>query len=309
MKTTTIRWVSLALIVLGLVAALIGAGFMGSSTVPRNKAYVFSLPNQANRYVRITVGLLASGIINISFQADSSIRVYVMTEAQHTEFLQTGNLNALDSGGGTSGLMSTAVPTGGTYYVEIGHGPGYETTAQSGSLRLHVDGTDPTLFLLGLATFTGGLITLVVGVRSRWVAKKRTLAISPPPAPTWMGAGPPVPPPGAWVAAVSAPQTGPSPPASSAGPAVGVPAPGTILLTVENRTGADETVQILAEGSEVASLTVPAGTTQHVSVALRAPPAAELPSSLEIVTREGRRWRQDLVVGPGATATAAIRLE
>src|SRR5204863_83971 len=82
--------------------------------------YTFSLPSQANRYQRIQVSILAAGSIEVTYQSDYVITVWVMTEAQHAQFLQTGQAQGLGQDTGISGRLTTALPSGGTYFVSIG---------------------------------------------------------------------------------------------------------------------------------------------------------------------------------------------
>src|SRR5439155_991249 len=192
--------------------------------------------------------------------------VWVMTEAQHAEFLQTGQAQGLGQDTGTSGRLTTALPSGGTYFVEIGHGSGYETMAETGVVRLSLSGLDPTLSVGGLGCVVGGTILAVVGFLYRGVAKKREATMSPFYGPGGVGAagypGTQYPWPGADVA----------PP-----PGIGVPSTGTILLTLENPTSAEETVRILIDDSEVATLTIPAGATQRASLPIGISPGPATP--------------------------------
>src|SRR5947208_15302158 len=240
MKTTTLRNLSFVVMVLGLLLVLGGVSLFVAANGPRDRAYTFSLPNQANRYQRIQVNILTAGSINVTYQSDYVITVWVMTEAQHAEFIQTGQAQGLGQDTGTSGGFTAALPSGGTYFVEIGHGSGYETTAEAGVVRLSLAGLDPTLFSGGLGCVVGGTILAVVGLLYRGVAKKREATMSPFYGPGGVGPagypGPHYPWPGAAVA----------PP-----PGIGVPSTGTILLTLENPTSAEETVRILIDGAEI----------------------------------------------------------
>src|SRR5438132_6633431 len=179
MKTTTLRNLSFVVMVLGLLVVLGGVSLFVAANGPRDRAYTFSLPNQTNRYQRIQVSILTAGSIEVTYQSDYVITIWVMTEAQHAEFLQTGQAQGLGQDTGTTGRITTALPSGGTYFIEIGHGAGYETTAEAGVVRLSLSGLDPTLFYGGLGCVVGGTILAVVGFLYRGVAKKREATMSP----------------------------------------------------------------------------------------------------------------------------------
>ena len=292
------RNLSFVVLVLGLLLVFGGVSLFVAANGPRDRAYTFSLPSQANRYQRIQVSILTAGSIEVTYQSDYVITVWVMTEAQHAQFLQTGQAQGLGQDTGTSGRLTTALPSGGTYFVEIGHGSGYETTAETGVVRLSLSGLDPTLSVGGLGCVVGGTILAVVGFLYRGVAKKREATMSPFYGPGGVGAagypGTQYPWPGAAVA----------PP-----PGIGVPSTGTILLTLENPTSAEETVRILIDDSEVATLTIPAGATQRASLPIGISPGPATPTSLEAVTAGGKRLQQSVILVPGGAVPVSLRLK
>src|SRR5216117_4544295 len=81
MKTTTLRSLSYVVLVLGLLLVLGGVSLFVAANGPRDRAYTFSLPSQANRYQRIQVSILTAGSIDVTYQSDYVITVWVMTES------------------------------------------------------------------------------------------------------------------------------------------------------------------------------------------------------------------------------------
>jgi len=130
------------------------------------------------------------------------------------------------------------------------------------------------------------------------VAKKREATMSPFYGPGGVGAagypGTQHPWPGAAVA----------PP-----PGIGTPSTGTILLTLENSTSAEETVRILIDGSEVATLIIPAGATQRASLPIGISAGPATPTSLEAVAAGGKRLQQSVALVPGGAVPVSLRLE
>src|SRR5205809_7015705 len=102
-----------------------------------------------------------------------------MTEAQHAQFLQTGQAQGLGQDTGTSGRLTTALPSGGTYFVEIGHGSGYKTTAETGVVRLSLSGLAPTLSVGGLGCVVRGTMLALVGLLDRRVSTTRYATMPP----------------------------------------------------------------------------------------------------------------------------------
>ena len=298
MKATTLRSLSFVVMVMGLLLVLGGASLLVSASQARHFSYTFILPAQATRYQHIQINVLTAGAIDVSFESNYAITIWVMTEAQHTQFLQTGQAQSIGQDTGTSGGFTAALPSGGTYFVEIGHGSGYETTAETGVVRLSLSGLDPTLSVGGLGCVVGGTILAVVGFLYRGVAKKREATMSPFYGPGGVGVagypGTQYPWPGATVA----------PP-----PGIRAPSTGTILLTLENPTSAEETVRILIDGSEVATLTIPAGATQRASLPTGISAGPATPTSLEAVTAGGKRLQQSVTLVPGGAVPVSLRLE
>ena len=299
MKATTLRSLSFVVMVMGLLLVLGGASLLVSASQARHFSYTFILPAQATRYQHIQINVLTAGAIDVSFESNYAITIWVMTEAQHTQFLQTGQAQSIGQDTGTSGGFTAALPSGGTYFVEIGHGSGSETTPETGLVRLGVSGLDPTLFSGGLGCIVGGTILAVVGFLYRGVAKKRE-ATAPP---LWYG------PRGAVAAGFPGLQYPESWAAVAPPPGIGVPSTGTILLTLENPASAEETVRILLDGSEVATLTVPAGTAQRVSLPTRISAGPATPTTLEAVTAGGKRLQQSVALAPGGAVPVSLRLE
>ena len=92
-------------------------------------------------------------------------------------------------------------------------------------------------------------------------------------------------------------------------PGIGVPSTGTILLTLENPTSAEETVRILIDDSEVAKLTIPAGATQRASLPIGISVGPATPTSLEAVTAGGKRLQQSVILVPGGAVPVSLRLK
>lgn len=83
---------------------------------------------------------------------------------------------------------------------------------------------------------------------------------------------------------------------------------GTILVTLENPSGAREDGQLLLNGEAFATLTVPAGETGRATLRARVDSPARATVALEAVTGGGRRARQDVSVEAGATTPVSLRI-
>jgi hypothetical protein len=228
------RTASIVLLIIGILVALIGLAVLLGSFGPRNGFYLIDLPAQANHYERITVHVLTGGTVSVDWQSIYPVSIYVMTEAQHTQLLQTGQASGINQASGTSGSFVTNLPSGGTYYVEVVHGSGYESTAETGTINVSVAGIEPTFFSAGIAALASGVVLAILGAYYHGVAKRRAATEPPPytPWPTqpWGYYGPPLPGSGTapmtqYPAQTSPPTTPPPPPV----PPSGGPAPGADL--------------------------------------------------------------------------------
>lgn len=296
----------------GIVAALIGLGILFASFGPTTHPLIFTLTAGANHYVRYQFSVVTGGTVSGSFSAYSgTVNVWVMTDAQHTAFISGGTLSYLSASSGSNGTFSATLPSGGTYFVETGHGSGYETTVQTGTEEVTIDALPTTPFVASMAVI--GLGAVLLGIGLWWRTKP------PRPAFTWSTPPPYLPPgaygPGPMQGGIGIPPS--SPPGWAAGPPMTAPpggAPvlgtvlGTLLVTVENGSGTDETVEILANGVSTATLQVAGGASGQASLRVQVPSGYGLTVVVEAVSRGGRRAQQAVFIGSVDPAHVSLRL-
>ncbi|HYM40241.1 MAG TPA: hypothetical protein VEY12_08890 [Thermoplasmata archaeon] len=289
---------------IGIVVALIGAGLLVSGAPPWTRYGVFTLIPGSNHFTRYEIDVFSGGTVSVTFSVTSSgtVNVWVMTDAQHTAFLATGVLNYLAADSGSSGTFSATLPTGGTYFVETGHGSGYENLNETGLHTIVVNAWAAGAVDLALGAFVVAAVLVLIGLYLRTRPQKvRGYAVPPPYVPAQYPPYPGYPPyagspPGTpWAAAPGVPAAAP-------------PGMGAILVTLENRSAADENVQILVNGTPAVSLTVPAGKTGQAHVRAPAAPPPGSPVHVEVVTGSGARASQDVVVAAEGSAQVSLRI-
>ncbi len=310
------------LLVIGIVTVVIGLLGLAVSAAPRNERWTISLPALPGHYERVTEAVLAGGSIALTFTADSPVTIYIFTDAQHTAFLQSGYAASVAQDTGTSGSLSADLPGGGTYYIEVTHASGYDTSTANGLLTVAVTGVAPAPFYVGVAGLLVGVLLVFAGMRFGSGAKKGSASGPhpmdyPPPytAPSWPpysmvpGTENVMNPYGAYM---SLPQAAPQPsvfppPVGMVPPAV-PPGTGGILATVENRSAGDENVQVFVDGVPAVSLTIPAGRTGQAHLRAPAGPPPGRIVHVEIVTSSGGRGGQDVIVASETTVQLLMRI-
>ncbi len=293
----------IVLLAVGIVAALIGVGVLAAGFAPQMHPLFFAISAGANHYVRYQFSVVTGGSVSGTFTADSgTVNIWVMTDAQHTAFITTGSLSYLSATSGASGAFSADLPSGGTYFVETGHGSGYESTTQTGTEDVTINALPTSPFVTSIVIIAVGAILLGVGL---WLRTKpaRPAAIwsTPPP---YMPAGAYYPPPMPGVAPPGPPGWAPPAPLPAA-----VPLIGTVLVTVENGSATDETVDLLANGVSVGTLQIVAVGSSQSTVRVQLLSAYGATVALEAVSRSGRRAQQSVFVAPQGTAQATLRIQ
>src|SRR2546428_530682 len=166
----------IVLLAVGIVAALIGVGVLAAGFSPQTHPLFFAISAGANRYVRYQFSVVTGGSVSGTFTADSgTVNVWVMTDAQHTAFIATGTLTYLSATSGASGAFSADLPSGGTYFVETGHGGGYESTVQTGTEDVTINALPTSPFVTSVVIIAVGAVLLGVGL---WWRSRRYPAVA-----------------------------------------------------------------------------------------------------------------------------------
>jgi len=288
----------IVLLAVGIVAGLIGVGVLAAGFTPQTHPLFFAISAGPNHYVRYQFSVVTGGSVSGTFAADSgTVNVWVMTDAQHTAFIATGTLTYLSATSGASGAFSADLPSGGTYFVETGHGSGYESTVQTGTEDVTINALPTSPFVTSIVIIAVGAVLLGVGLWWRTKpARPAAIWSTPPP---YMPAGAPPP--------SGLPQWAPGSPVTPLPAAV--PLIGTVLVTVENGSATDETVDLLANGVSVATLQVVAVGSSQSTVRVQLFSAYGATVALEAVSRSGRRAQQSVFVAPQGTAQATLRIQ
>src|SRR2546428_6467228 len=192
----------IVLLAVGIVAALIGIGVLAAGFSPQTHPLYFAISAAPDHDVRCQFSVVTGGGVSGTFVADSgTVNVWVMADAQHTAFIAPGTLTYLSATSGASGAFSADLPSGGTYFVETGHGGGYESTVQTGTEDVTINALPTSPFVTSIVIIAVGAVLLGVGLWWRTKpARPAAIWSTPPPylppgafypPPTPGGVGPP----------------------------------------------------------------------------------------------------------------------
>ena len=316
-----------ARILLVLAAVLLAGGLfaLAYGSTPATAESTEPIPSGWVYYAELHRAVLAGGMIEGTWQCvnGTPVQVLVYNDADYGAFVSGENRTALYDRTAVNGTISLSVSGFDTYHVVFQHGAGYENTSQFVSVDLTTTGADPTFTIGGvLAVLLAAVFIVVAARRARkseapsGILPSRATIRAPPPtpeAPRTSGDAyrvpPPLPRPPSGSASRPAPAAAPPPAATEASPASGAGMPvGTVVVTVENRTGADARMDLVVNGSPVTSLTVPAGQSYELSVSARLSSLFGSTVTVEAVMANGRRVRGGVFVGAGGTAPLALRI-
>jgi hypothetical protein len=309
--------------ILSMVYAALPAGTQGTIPLPPGSA-------GAEYYSYYSFGVLAGGNIQGNFTVlnGTPVSIFVYDSSDYNAYANGQNLTGLYNVTAVSGQLSVDVSGFDTYYVVFQHAPGYESVEQDVAVNLTSTGIDPTFFLGGIVAVGVGVLLVVVGIRRMRVQEPAGVAGAFPGsmssgASPFPPSGPDTTPTGSGIFRVPPPlpdTTGSPSSPGAAGPGVAGPiAPqgpsqsaqppmGTLVVTVENHSSADETVQLVVNGAGVATLTVPAGTTQQVSVPVLLASPFGSTVTVDAITSRGQRAQQSVFLGARGTAPVALRV-
>ncbi len=310
--------------VLGVIVILIGLFALFYALTPAAAQETLAIPAGGQYYNYYTWNVLSGGSVSGNWTClnGTPVQVLVYNAGDYNAYTNGANLSGLYNTTAVSGTLDVPVSGFGTYYVVVQHGSGYESGEQDVFVSFTSTGTDPTSFFAGIAALVIGALMIVYGMRAvRKPAPASPAGYAPVRQTYGYGAGaPPMPPSGPDTTAggggmypVPPPLPGtpatPSPPGGAVSPAASAAAPmGTVVVSVQNQSAANESVQVLLNGAPAATLSVAAGTTQQVSLPARLSSPFGHTVAVEVVTSGGRRARQDVFVGAGGTASVALRI-
>lgn len=312
------------LAIVGVVLLVIGAIVAWYGASPASVQDTSLIPPDDTQYQYFTeydFSVLAGGTVQGTFSVlnGTPVTVFVFNDADYNSYVNGANLTGLYTATAVNGTINLAVTGWNTYHVIFQHPPSYNTTYQAVSVNLSSTGIDPSFFLGGMAAILIGLGLVVFGVRRLRAPQAQAPSggygspdrygpsSMPPTGPDTSTTGggmyrvpPPLP---------GSPDANPAPFAAASAAAAAPPqAMGTVALTLENRSTADETVTVSVNGVAVSTTTVPAGTTQQAALPARLASPFGSMVTVDAVTGGGRRAQQSVFVGAHGTAAITLRI-
>ncbi len=279
-----------ALLIVASVLVIPGILFVLVSSGHRVQTTSFTLQPTANYCAFHPFDIATSGSIRIRYSASPGpVLQLVMNETQEQSFFAGSFIGSLGSDLGSQNTFTTALPSGGRYYVVSCHSAAYQTTLQTGQHTMTITGLDPGPLYVGIALLVSALIlvivSLVIGSKARRASRAPGFPAGPYPPNFLLSQYS-----GGW----------PSPAGT-----------GTLLVLrtlhvrLENASAVDEALGISVNGAPLATVPLPAGQTAEVDLH----PNMTAPMGVlrvDVMSRGGSRASQD--VAPDATGRAEVTL-
>ncbi len=315
------RRIARIVILVGIVLIVAGMFALFYATSPSGSQDTAALPpndlsTQTEYFSEYSWSVLAGGTVHGTFAVTNGtpVSVFVFNDADYNTWVNGQNLTGLYNTTAVSGTLDLQVSGWDTYHIVFAHGPGYGNVTQDVSVNLTSTGIDPGYFLGGVAAAVIGLILVVFAtIRLRRPAEQAPTGVlesratympppSPPPGPgTGTDAG------GAFRVPPPLPGTDDTQAAATTTAAATAPT-GNVVVAVENRSAAAETVQLVVNGAVVTALTLAPGTTQSLSVTARLASPFGSMVRVEAVTASGKRAEDSVFVGAGGTGHVGLRI-
>ena len=306
--------VGIVLVVAGLFSifyAMLPAGSRDTAALLPN-----DLTTQTEYYSEYSWSVLSGGTVQGTFTVTNGtpVDVFVFNDADYNAWVNGQNLTGLYNATAASGTLNLQVSGWNTYHIVFAHGPGYGGQEQDVSVDLTSTGTDPGFFLGGIAAAAIGIVLAAFAVLllrrpaehpPSGVLESRATYM-PPPAPS---SGPDMTTTGGGMYRVPPPLPGTEDASSTtAGPAPLSAPTGDVVVTLENRSAAPETVQLVVNGVAVTAITVSPGTTQTSSVTARLASPFGSMVTVQAVTADGKKVERSVFVGAHGTAQVSLQV-
>lgn len=153
------------LIVFGVILLSVGLILALTGVIHSPSNRTFSIPAGQYYYNYHSESLSAGQTVQMDFTVTgtSTVDVFIFNEAQWNDYSYDGSSASLASASGSQGSVSLKVETGGTYYLVLDHGSGFDGSAQEGSTTTTITGTYVPSVILGTAILVVGILLSVGG--------------------------------------------------------------------------------------------------------------------------------------------------
>lgn len=157
------------LLVVGTVLLPLGTAWTWQSFDPKPGVDTFTIPAGDRWHAALELNVPPGAQISGDFQATAggTVDVFVFDEDQYAAYANHGFTEGLVARSGSRGGFSVAVPSEGTYFVAVDHGPGYERQDQEVRLTWRTVGLHPALLAIGVGAFAVGIEFLILGLLGR----------------------------------------------------------------------------------------------------------------------------------------------
>ena len=159
------KW-SRVLVVFGVILLFVGLFVAVGGVIHSPTDRTFSIPAGQYYYNYHSESLSAGQTVQMDFTVTggSTVDVFILDEAQWNDYSYDGSAASLASASASQGSVSLKVETGGTYYLVIDHGSGYDGSVQEGKTTTNIMGTNANSVILGVVILAVGVLLFVGGL-------------------------------------------------------------------------------------------------------------------------------------------------
>jgi len=168
---------------IGALMMLIGLVLMIWAMHSGEESNTFDIDPGAQHYNYIPVNLFSGAKLGGRFSVDgaSIVDLYVFNDSNYNLYETGATAPFIAHASGNSGSFEVAIDSGGTYYIVLEHGSGFQSSRQTGSVTHSVAGTNVVTLSIGALVFIVGLLLAAYGVmlRRREATAAAKLSIRP----------------------------------------------------------------------------------------------------------------------------------
>ena len=160
------------LLLVGGVLFLSGQALLAASFLQGTQGTVATIPPGPSWFYVYQFKVIGSSRMSGQFAALAGdvVNLYVFGEKQYELYAFIGWGNGLFSLNGSSGSFAIDLPSSGTYFLVLAHGPGSENSAQNVRVSYRVAGIEPEFITVGSGLIAPGIALVGLGL---WMRERR----------------------------------------------------------------------------------------------------------------------------------------
>jgi len=167
------------LLLVGGVLFLSGQALLAASFLQGTQGTVATIPPGPAWFYMYQIKVIASSRMSGQFAALAGdvVNLYVFGEKQYELYAFIGWGHGLFSVNGSSGSFAIDLPSAGTYFLVLAHGPGSENSAQDVRVSYRVAGIEPEFITVASGLIAPGIALVGLGL---WMRERRHKRVTTP---------------------------------------------------------------------------------------------------------------------------------